>query len=106
MKYRGISNLRPDGTVVRKINRAWFNRGEIFVILVFSGNVPLIKGFDLTKERTSYHLLNCQYLRLNVKRVWSKMNIYSNFDYWILEWLVVALCLPSMRLNGLKTYEI
>ena len=74
--------------------------------MIFSGNVPLIKGFELKKERNSYHLPNCQYLRLNVKRVWSKMNIYSNFDYWILEWLVVALCLPSMRLNGLKTYEI
>ena len=74
--------------------------------MIFSGNVLLIKGFELTKERTSYHLRNCQDLRLNVKRVWSKMNIYSNFDYWILEWLVVALCLPSMRLNGLKTYEI
>ena len=41
--------------------------------MIFSGNVPLIKGFDLTKERNSYHLLNYQYLRLNVERVWSKM---------------------------------
>ena len=45
------------------------------------------------------------------------MNSYSNLDYWILEWLAVALCLPStyvsewasglraMRLNvGVTTF--
>ena len=29
-----------------------------------------------------------------VWRVWSKMNTYSISDYWILEWLTVALCFP------------
>ena len=51
-------------------------------------------------------VLNSRYMSFKIRRVWSEMNTYCTLDYWILEWLTVALCLPSMDLNGLQISEL
>ena len=54
-------------------------------------------------ELTLLHELNGRYVPLKLGRVWSKMNTYFIFDKQILEWLLVALHLPSLGSNGQKS---
>ena len=72
----------------------------------FSGNNSLAKGIKFTHVWNFQHVFNSRYVSFKVRKVRYNMKTYSILDYWILEWLAVALCLPSMYLNGQQISEL
>ena len=88
-------------SLANEIHKVLDNTGSDWPFhVIFSGNDRWANGFQLMQEPAFDHAPNSRDLALKVKRVWSKMNTYPIFDHKILQWLTVALYLPSVSSNG------
>ena len=87
-------NLIRKVRACRRVNCKTSNMHLLFLILYLPRFYSSAEGYPY---KTQGLILISWYICLKFRRAWSKMNIYSIFGNWIIEWADSAAQLPSIR---------